>query len=164
MTVEPPSWSAAAHARNLASAALRMTYRLDVHGAHHLGTSGRLVIVTNCESVLAGAILHAIAPRPVHVVANTAMGKVLRGRSLDASGDIGISGEGAVLSQQQVLAPRPRSRIRVFVFEPVTIDVPADPLWPSTRHGVEERVRQVLADADNLASRRAGTVPVALNA
>jgi hypothetical protein len=27
-SVEPPSWSGAAHARNLASAALRMTYRL----------------------------------------------------------------------------------------------------------------------------------------
>ena len=46
MQVEPPSWSGAAHARNLASAGLRMTYRIQVHGTHHVGTSGALLLVT----------------------------------------------------------------------------------------------------------------------
>ncbi len=78
MQVEPPSWSGAAHARNLASAGLRMTYRIQAHGTHHVGTSGALLLVTRCEAVLVGAVLHAVAPRPLHVVANEAMNEAIR--------------------------------------------------------------------------------------
>ena len=73
MIVDPPSWSAAAHTRNLASAGLRITYRIDVHGAHHVGTAGPLLLVTSCEGVLASMLLHGTAPRPLHVVANAAI-------------------------------------------------------------------------------------------
>ena len=83
--VEPPSWTGAANARNLASAALRMTYRVRAHGAHHVGTSGALLMVTRCEGVLAGALVHATAPRPVHVVANEAMDRALPERALSAA-------------------------------------------------------------------------------
>ena len=204
MDVEPPSWTAAAHARNLSSAALRLTYRLDIHGAHHLGTSGPLVIACPSESILAGAILQAIAPRPVHVIANSAMSRVLPARTLHAQGDIPVESEGAVSAQLQARAaiederavaiagsqvnpgylvaitrapvaaviilgaegsvvtdpPRPRSRISVFAFEPQSIEVPGDPLRPATRTVIDERIRQIVSDAEVEAVRRSGRLPV----
>jgi 1-acyl-sn-glycerol-3-phosphate acyltransferase len=102
--VEPPSWSGAAHTRNLASAALRMTYQLQVHGAHQVGTSGPLLLVTSCEAVLVGSILHAVAPRPLHVVANEAMQHALPDSVMAAAGDIPLSGPAAVLTQRRALA------------------------------------------------------------
>jgi hypothetical protein len=102
--VEPPSWSGAAHTRNLASAALRMTYPLRVHGAHHMGTSGPLLLVTRCEGMLAGSILHAVAPRPLHVVANDAMQRAIPDAAMVAAGDVPISGPAAVLTQRRALA------------------------------------------------------------
>ena len=102
--VEPPSWTGAAHARNLSSTALRMTYRFRVHGAHHMGTEGSLVLVTGCEGVLAGLVLHAAAPRPLHVVANAAMSAVLPSSALATSGDIPPSGPYSIRTQRQALA------------------------------------------------------------
>ena len=196
--VEPPSWTGAANARNLASAALRMTYRVRAHGAHHVSTSGALLMVTRCEGVLAGALVHATAPRPVHVVANEAMDRALPERALSAAGDIRLTGPAAVLTQRRALAalhderavvvagsivpvgylvavtgvavmpvvllgavgrvptdpPRPRSRIDVFFAPPVTLEVSGDPLRTTTRSAVAEQVRQLLADAEELASMR----------
>lgn len=196
--VEPPSWTGAANARNLASAALRMTYRVRAHGAHHVGTSGALLMVTRCEGVLAGALVHATAPRPVHVVANEAMDRALPERALSAAGDIRLTGPAAILTQRRAVAalsderavvvagsivpvgylvavtgvavmpvvllgavgrvptdpPRPRSRIDVFFAPPVTLEVSGDPLRTTTRSAVAEQVRQLLADAEELASMR----------
>ena len=196
--VEPPSWTGAANARNLASAALRMTYRVRAHGAHHVGTGGALLMVTRCEGVLAGALVHATAPRPVHVVANEAMDRALPERALSAAGDIRLTGPAAILTQRRALAalhderavvvagsivpvgylvavtgvavmpvvllgavgrvptdpPRPRSRIDVFFAPPVTLEVSGDPLRTTTRSAVAEQVRQLLADAEELASMR----------
>ena len=196
--VEPPSWTGAANARNLASAALRMTYRVRAHGAHHVGTSGALLMVTRCEGGLAGALVHATAPRPVHVVANEARDRALPERALSAAGDIRLTGPAAILTQRRALAalhderavvvagsivpvgylvavtgvavmpvvllgavgrvptdpPRPRSRIDVFFAPPVTLEVSGDPLRTTTRSAVAEQVRQLLADAEELASMR----------
>ena len=95
-----PSWSAAAHARNLASPALRLAYRLDVHGANYLGGDGPLLVVCRSEALLSGSILHATSPRPVHVVANEAMSRVLGDRGLRASGDINPAMPGAIQAQR----------------------------------------------------------------
>jgi hypothetical protein len=193
-----PSWSAAAHARNLASAALRMTFRISVHGAHHVGTAGPLVIVAPSEGVLVGAVLHATAPRPLHVVASAAMMQALPAKALGASGDLSPAGDGAIGAQRQALAalrdgrcvalagttaspaylvavsgaavvpgivlgasgrvptdpPRPRSRIDVFYYPPVHVEVAGDPLSASTRAAVAERIRQAVADAEAEASLR----------
>jgi hypothetical protein len=102
--VEPPSWSGAAHARNLASAAMRMTYRLRAHGAHHVGTAGPLLMVTRSEGVLVGAILHACAPRPIHVLANEAMTTGFPSAVLTRAGDIPVILPTAVEAQQVALA------------------------------------------------------------
>ena len=104
MSVDPPSWSAAAHTRNLASAGLRITYRIDVHGAHHVGTSGPLLLVTACEGVLASMLLHGTAPRPLHVVANAAMMSSMPGKARDAAGDIAVAAPTAVEAQRRALA------------------------------------------------------------
>lgn len=198
VAVDPPSWTAAANARNLASAALRMSYQLRAHGAHFVGTTGPLLMVTSCEGVLAGALIHATAPRPVHVVANEAMDHALPERVLSAAGDIRLSGPASILTQRRALAaledgravvvagsaapvgylvavsgvavmpvvllgavgrvatdpPRPRSRIDVFYAPPVALTVTGDPLRTTTRAAVEEQVRQVLVDAEELAAMR----------
>ena len=175
-----------------------MTYRVRAHGAHHVGTSGALLMVTRCEGVLAGALVHATAPRPVQVVANEAMDRALPERALSAAGDIRLTGPAAILTQRRALAalhderavvvagsivpvgylvavtgvavmpvvllgavgrvptdpPRPRSRIDVFFAPPVTLEVSGDPLRTTTRSAVAEQVRQLLADAEELASMR----------
>lgn len=103
MTGGLPSWSAAANIRNLSATGLGLAYRLRVHGAHHIGTSGPLVIVCPSEGILAGALLQAISPRPVHVLANAAMRTVLPAAVLAATGSIVPEGETGVLAQFQAL-------------------------------------------------------------
>lgn len=200
--VEPPSWSGAAHARNIAGAALRMTYQVRAHGAHHVGTSGPLLLVCRSEGILAGAVLHATVPRPVHVVANEAMSKALRQGMMAKAGVIPVTASTAVEAQHRALAalrderavvvtgstvpvgylvamtgvpvmpvvlfgaegrvatdpPRPRSRIDVYFAPAVTLDVTGDPLRTSTRASIEEQVRQLVSDAEELAAMRSGQV------
>jgi hypothetical protein len=102
--VEPPSWSGAAHARNLASAAARVTYQVRAHGTHNVGTIGPLVMVTRAEGVLVGAILHATAPRPVHVIANEAMSRALRTGVMAKAGVIPVTAATAIDAQRSALA------------------------------------------------------------
>jgi hypothetical protein len=102
--VEPPSWHGAAHARNLASAALRMTYQVRPHGAHHVGTSGPLLMVCRVENSLVAAIVHATVPRPVHVVANEAMSASLRQGMMTKAGVIPVVLPTAIDAQRQALA------------------------------------------------------------
>jgi len=200
--LEPPSWSGAAHARNLASPALRMTYQLRIHGAHHVGTSGPLLMVCRSEGILTGAVLHASVPRPVHVVANEAMSKALRQGMMAKAGVVAVSASTAIEAQHRALAaldderavvltgstvspgylvamtgvqvmpvvifgaegrvatdpPRPRSRIDVYYTEPATIEVVGEPWRVTTRAAIEERVRQLLSDAERTAAMRAGRV------
>jgi len=200
--VEPPSWSGAAHARNIAGAALRMTYQIRPHGAPHVGTSGPLLMVCRSEGVMAGAFLHATAPRPVHVVANEAMGRALRQGMMAKAGVIPVTAPTAVEAQHVALAalrderavvvtgaavpvgylvamtgvpvmpvvllgaegrvatdpPRPRSRIDAYFAPAVTLDVTGDPLRTSTRASIEEQVRQLVSDAENVAAMRSGQV------
>ena len=102
--VEPPSWSGAAHARNLASAALRLSYAVRSHGTHHVGTSGPMLLVCRSEGILAGAVIHATVPRPVHVVANTAMSTALRQGMMTRAGVIPVVAPTAIDAQHQALA------------------------------------------------------------
>jgi hypothetical protein len=180
--VEPPSWHGAAHARNLTSAALRMTYQLRPHGAHHVGTAGALLMVTRCEAVLAGSLVRALSPRPIHVVANEAMSRAMPAGVLASSGDLPLSGPYVLVAGSAVpigyLAaaglqvmpvvllgadgtvptdpPRPRSRIDVFFMPPTTVRSPGDPLRNGTRTALAEQVRQLLADAEQVAVMRMG--------
>lgn len=198
--IELPSWNGAAHARNLASAAMRVTYKVHPHGNHHVGTSGPAILVTRSESLLAGTLIHATVPRPVHVVANAAMTSALRQGMLTRAGVIPVRSETAIeaqhiarlaLEDERAIAltgsivhpaylaavtgapivpvvmlgaegrvptdpPRPRSRIDVYYFDPVTVTVSGDPLATGTRAAASERIRQVLDDAEEQAARRSG--------
>lgn len=195
-----PSWSGAAHARSLAATAMRLTYKVHAHGTHHVGTSGAAVLHTRCEGVLAGTVLHATVPRPVHVVANTAMSSALRQGMMTRAGVIPVEAPTAITAQHTARAaldderavaltgatidpayllavsgaplvpvvllgvqgrvptdpPRPRSRIDVYYFEPVEIQVSGDPLNSRVRAGVSEQVRQAMTDAEAIAAVRAG--------
>jgi len=200
--VEPPSWHGAAHARNLTSAALRMTYQLRPHGAHHVGTTGPLLMVTRCEAVLAGSLVRALSPRPIHVVANEAMARAMPVGVLTSAGDLPLSGPYAITTQRRALValaddravlvagssvpigylaaagvqvmpvvllgadgtvptdpPRPRSRIDVFFMAPSTVHAPGDALRSGTRSALTEQVRQLLADAEQVAVMRMGGRP-----
>lgn len=200
--VEPPSWSGAAHARNIAGAALRLTYQIRQHGAHHVGTAGPLLMVCRSEGILAGAFLHATAPRPIHVMANEAMSRALRQGMMAKAGVIPVTAPTAIEAQHVALAalrderavvvtgagvhvgylvamtgvpvmpvvllgaegrvatdpPRPRSRIDAYFAPAVTLDVAGDPLRTSTRASIEEQVRQLVSDAENVAAMRSGQV------
>ncbi|MBI1350681.1 MAG: hypothetical protein GC156_06130 [Actinomycetales bacterium] len=102
---EPPSWTGAAHARNLSSAALRLGYSLGVHGAHHVGSIGPLVMVCRGgEGLLAGSILQATVTRPVHVVANEAMGATLGEGVMQKAGMIPVHPPFAIDAQRQAMA------------------------------------------------------------
>lgn len=142
--LEPPSWSGAAHARNLASAALRMTYQLRPHGAHHVGTSGPLLMVCRSEGMLAGAILHATLPRPVHVVANEAMGKALRQGMMTKAGVIPVSSETAIEAQHRARAALEDDRAVVITGSACPtgylIATCAVPVLPVVMLGAEGRV------------------------
>jgi 1-acyl-sn-glycerol-3-phosphate acyltransferase len=81
-----------------------MTYRMRAHGAHHVGTSGALLLVTRSEGMLTGAILHAAAPRPLHVLANAAMSTAFSRGVLTRAGDIPVERPTAIHAQQVALA------------------------------------------------------------
>ncbi len=142
--VEPPSWSGAAHARNLASAALRMTYHLRAHGAHHVGTSGALLMVTRCEGVLAGAILHATAPRPLHVLANEAMAATLPEAVLAKAGDVPVELPTAIRAQRSALAALMDERAVVVAGSAVPVGylvaMSGVPVMPVVLRGADGRV------------------------
>lgn len=195
-----PSWTGAAHARNLASMAMRVSYKVHPHGSHHVGLVGPAVLYCRSEGVLTGTLLHATVPRPVHVMANAAMMAALRQGMMTKAGVIPVRESTAVDAQRSARAaieddravavtgvmvdpaylvavtgaplvpvvmlgaegrvvtdpPRPRSRIDVYYFEPVSIAVDDDPLKATTRAAVSERIRQVMVDAHELAAVRSG--------
>lgn len=198
-----PSWSGAAHARNLASTAMRVSYKVHPHGTHHVGTSGPALLLCRSEGVLAGALLHASVPQPVHVVANAAMMAALRQGMMTKAGVIPVRSRTGIEAQHSAAAaledgrvvaltgstidpayllaisgaplipvvmlgaegrvptdpPRPRSRIDVYYFDPVAIDVRGDAVSASVRAGITEQVRQVMTDAEGIAAVRAGRQP-----
>lgn len=142
--VHLPSWSGAAHARNLASTALRLTYRLHPHGMHHAGTSGPAVLLCRSEGVLAGAVIHATVPRPVHVVANAAMMAALRQGMMAKAGVIPVGDEAAVSAQRSaraaVLDERAVALTGSLVDPAYLLAVTGAPLVPLVLLGAEGRV------------------------
>jgi 1-acyl-sn-glycerol-3-phosphate acyltransferase len=78
----------AATARNLAGPLLRAAYPAQVWGAHHIPARGPMLIVGEHPEILAGALIKAAAPRPVHVIATTAVMQALPEAVLRAAGDI----------------------------------------------------------------------------
>jgi len=195
-----PSWRGAAHVRNLSAGGLGLLYRLQAFGAHHIGTAGPLIVLCPSEAVLAGTVLQAIAPRPLHLIPNAAMTAVVPTPILSSLGAIVPSSTAAIAAQEAALQaiadnravaivgslvdpawlvavsrapvvcvtlvgeqgrvptdpPRIRSRVRAYVSMQHQVAVAGDPLHVSTRAAVTEQLRQLRADADDQALRRAG--------
>ncbi len=99
-----PSWYAAAHTRNFASAALHRIYRLHAHGAFHTGTADPLVLVVPGRAVLTGLIVQAVAPRPVHVLADATDPGALPAVLRRATGAIDVDTPTAVGAQHRARA------------------------------------------------------------
>jgi hypothetical protein len=118
-----PSWRGAAHVRNLSSTGLRWAYRMQAFGAHHIGTSGRVIVLCPSEGVLAGPLLQAISPRPIHVVANAAMIKALPPRVLEATGGLVPVGATAIRAQLSAADALADGRVVAVVGSQV------DPAW-----------------------------------
>ena len=107
MIVAMPSWRGAAHVRNLSATGLRWAYRLQAYGAHQIDTRGRVIVLCPSEGVLAGLLLQAISPRPIHVVANAAMVAAFPARVLESTGGlvpVGTTALGAQLAAADALA------------------------------------------------------------
>lgn len=79
---------AAANARNLAGPALRVAFRLEVFGSHHLPATGPLLIVGEQPELLAGPVIKAMAPRPIHVLAPPVAMAVVPTVAIAAGGDL----------------------------------------------------------------------------
>ena len=139
-----PSWTGAAHARNIASTALRVTYRLHPHGMHHAGTSGPAVLVCRSEGVLAGALIHATVPRPVHVVANAAMMAALKQGMMTKAGVIPVRESTAMTAQRSaraaVLDDRAVALTGSLVDPAYLLAITGAPLVPVVLLGAEGRV------------------------
>lgn len=141
---ELPSWTGAAHARNIASAAMRVSYKVHAHGNHHVGSEGPAVLACRSEGMLAGAVLHATVPRPVHVVANAAMMAALRQGMMAKAGVIPVREQTAVEAQH--IARAALEDDRAVALTGSTIDpayllaVTGAPLVPVVMLGAEGRV------------------------
>lgn len=99
-----PSWYGAAHTRNLASLLLHRLYRLQAHGAFHVGTEGPVLLVVPSPSPLAGLIVQAVAPRPVHVVAQADADATLPAGLVRATGGIVVAASTAIAAQHEARA------------------------------------------------------------
>jgi 1-acyl-sn-glycerol-3-phosphate acyltransferase len=87
---QAPSTSAAATGRNLAALALR-AWSLRVTGAHHVPTSGPVILAANHTGFLDGLVLVGSTPRPVHALVGSAAFVPPWERLLRASGQIELS-------------------------------------------------------------------------
>jgi hypothetical protein len=87
-------FSRAATARNFTGPALRALYRLEVEGAALVPTTGALILQIDGDGLLAGPVLKAVTPRPVHTVVSGALAQVLMGHSPGWAGDLALEGHG----------------------------------------------------------------------
>lgn len=79
---------AAANARTLGGPAVRMLYRIEVFGVHELPARGPLLVVGDQPELLAGTVIKAVAPRPMHVIASEAVARVMPPGVIGLAGDI----------------------------------------------------------------------------
>lgn len=97
---------AAANARNLIGPLVRAAYPTEVWGAHDVPAHGPVLIVGDQPELLAGALIKAAAPRPVHVIASPSVMQAIPAQILRAGGDIPTLGPGigAAVDALEVLA------------------------------------------------------------
>lgn len=148
--------SRAATARNLTGPALRAIYRLEVEGAGLVPAGGPLILQIDGDGLLAGPVLKAVTPRPVHTIVSGALAEVLMGHSPGWAGDIALEGHGfaayaaacallrsgeavAILGESSLLGPLLAASGAVV--QPVTITgaggkVATDPPRPRSRIGI----------------------------
>lgn len=88
-----PSTSGAATGRNVAGLVARL-WKLRVTGAHHVPTSGPVLLVANHTAFLDGVLLAAASPRPVHVLAASELFVPPLDRLLRATSQIRFSHDG----------------------------------------------------------------------
>jgi 1-acyl-sn-glycerol-3-phosphate acyltransferase len=75
-------------ARPFAAWLIRRRYRVVVHGAHHVPTTGPVVIAANHTGVIDGPLMAIYAPRPVHALTKIEMFTGFLGRFLTWAGQI----------------------------------------------------------------------------
>lgn len=78
-----PSRRGAAHSRNLAWAAMKRMYRIDVHNSDLVPRHGRVIVAGSQVAAVDGSVLFAATPRPLHMLSNSklfvgALGSVMR--------------------------------------------------------------------------------------
>ncbi|CAB4716338.1 unannotated protein [freshwater metagenome] len=58
----------AAHSRNIGALLARAAYRVEVHGRHHVPTSGPVMLVGSDLNLFSAAIVASVACRPIHTL------------------------------------------------------------------------------------------------
>jgi len=87
-----PTTASAATGRNIAALLTRL-WRVQVTGAHHVPLDGPVILVANHTGVLDGPVLLGASPRPVHVMAKSALYVPPLDRVLRATGQIELEYE-----------------------------------------------------------------------
>lgn len=86
----PPPEGGAATARNVAALVGRL-WRLGVSGAHHVPAHGPVLLAANHTALADGPVLVATSPRPVHLLAKSALFVGPWARLLRAAGQVEIA-------------------------------------------------------------------------
>lgn len=85
--------SAVATTRNLLGPLVRAAFRIQVTGAHHVPTSGGLLLIANHPGIADATLLAAAAPRPLRVVTDAGAFAVAWSAVSAASGRIVVADE-----------------------------------------------------------------------
>lgn len=93
-----------AHVRNLFGPVIRRLYRIRVHGLANIPASGPVLLLSPNEGVLAAPALISVAPRPVHVLPNASLARVLGPAGVAAMGGIAPQSVAGLDAQRRAAA------------------------------------------------------------
>ena len=93
-----------AHIRNLLGPLVRRMYRIQVHGSSSVPLTGPVLLLCPQEGILAGPALISVTPRPVHIIPNESLDRVIGSIGIENIGGIPISGPAAIATQNRAAA------------------------------------------------------------
>jgi hypothetical protein len=93
--------SRAAHIRNLFGPLVRRMYRIHVHGSSSVPLTGPVLLLCPQEGILAVPAFISVTPRPVHVIPNASLARVIGSSGIESIGGIPISGFAAIETQNR---------------------------------------------------------------
>jgi hypothetical protein len=96
--------SRSAHIRNLLGPLIRRMYRIHVHGTSSVPVAGPALLLCPQEGILAVPAVISVTPRPISVIPNQSLSRILGVSGIEGMGGIPISGSAAIETQNQAVA------------------------------------------------------------